>query len=699
MSVALGGMLSNSLLASFETILAHHFGNVSKSTIEKLSAKPLAKFDLKSLKLVSKELGLLYRYKKMKIEKLERFMLPCIAMSKKGDALVIVGLDEKTARIKRAKDAQVEVIAKSELAHHDRIVFIAKADKESEVMKVGEEKDKSWFYAPMKKEWRAYIEVAILTLFINIFGLALPLFTMNVYNRVIPNFATETLFVLASGVGIILFFDIVLKSARVKIMEGVSHKLSNYFEEALFAKVLSVQSQYDNYLVGTKSNLFRELSMVKDFFSSRIINILDIPFFFTAVLVIYIISPMMAIVPVVAAVLSLGVNYVMQFPLAKLQQQNYEGAQSKQAFLIEQLQGQEAIKLSNALPKRTEKWRRVVAFYNHIQGKIQLLSGVSSFFSYSLLQGVSLVTVILGVFAIHDGALSVGGLIAITILASRAMVPIMTLSTILLKYKQVKESLESLNKYWHLPSEHQKYIELGMGRAKGNISFENVSFAYPNAQYPSVEDISFTIQSGERVGIIGQTGAGKSTIQKLLTGLEVPTSGRVFIDDMDIKSLHPVELRDNIALMPQEPYIFSGTLKENLELSRTISKQEMNELLAKTGLSNLVRKAGSADDFQVGERGSNLSVGQRHLVALARAMMSDAPILVLDEPTTGLDVGLEKQLVHHLKESIEDKTVIVISHRFAALELVDRVIMIHEGKVVADGPKEEVLKMLQGGLS
>jgi len=168
---------------------------------------------------------------------------------------------------------------------------------------------------------------------------------------------------------------------------------------------------------------------------------------------------------------------------------------------------------------------------------------------------------------------------------------------------------------------------------------------------------------------------------------------------MDIKSLHPVELRDNIALMPQEPYIFSGTLKENLELSRTISKQEMNELLAKTGLSNLVRKAGSADDFQVGERGSNLSVGQRHLVALARAMMSDAPILVLDEPTTGLDVGLEKQLVHHLKESIEDKTVIVISHRFAALELVDRVIMIHEGKVVADGPKEEVLKMLQGGLS
>ncbi len=699
MSIALGGMLENSLLASFETVLAHHFGNVSTATIEKLSAKPLAKFDIKALKLVSKALGLHYEQKRIDIEKLERFMLPCIMIDKKGNSVVVVGIDAKTLRIKRRKDAQTQVVAKTELSNHDSALFLTRADSKHTLLQVGEKEDKSWFYTPLKKEWKSYLEVAVLTLFINIFGLALPLFTMNVYNRVIPNFATQTLFVLASGVGIILLFDVILKSARVKIMEDVTHRLSNYFEEELFKKLLSVQSHHDNYLVGTKSNLFRELSMVKDFFSSRIINILDIPFFFTAVLVIYLISPMMAIVPVVAAMLSLGINYLMQFPLSSLHKQHYEGAQSKQAFLIEQLQGQEAIKLSNALPKRTEKWRRVVEFYNHIQGKMQFLTGLSSFFSYSLLQAVSLVTVILGVFAIHDGVLSVGGLIAITILASRAMVPIMTLSTILLKYKQVRESLDSLNRYWHLPSEDQKYIELGMGRVQGDIRFENVSFAYQNAQYPSVENISFSIKAGERVGIIGQTGAGKSTIQKLLTGLETATSGRIFIDDMDIKSLHPVELRDNIALMPQEPYIFSGTLKENLELSRAISKEEMNQLLQKTGLSALVQKAGSADDFQVGERGSNLSVGQRHLVALARAMMSDAPILVLDEPTTGLDVGLEKQLVKHLKESLEGKTLLVISHRFAALDLVDRVIMVHEGKVVADGDKESVLKMLQGGQS
>jgi ATP-binding cassette subfamily B protein/ATP-binding cassette subfamily C protein LapB len=699
MTVAINQVGKNPLLESFEAILAFHFGNVETSTIEKLSPKPLDKFDIKSIKRICKELGLEFAHKKIKPSKLERHMLPAIMIESESKACVVHAIDTKTATIQRAKMAKKEVVPISELQGYDKGIFISKADKESSVLETGENQDKSWFYGPIKKEWRAYVEVGILTFFINIFGLALPLFTMNVYNRVIPNFATETLFVLAFGVGIILLFDVVLKSARVHIMEKVTKKLSNYFEEALFEKVLTIQSQYDQYLVGTKTNLFRELAVVKDFFSTRIISILDIPFFFIAVLVIYIISPVMAIVPVVAAFLSLTLNFLMQFPIAKLHKQNFEDAQSKQAFLVEQLQGQDAIKLANALPKRTDKWRRVVAFYNHIQGKIQFLNGVSAFVSYSLLQAVSLGTVIVGVFAIHDGTLSVGGLIAVTILAARAMVPVIALSNILIKYKQVKEGLDSLNRYWHLPSENQKYLELGMGRAKGDIAFEDVSFTYPNAQYPSLSNISFSIKAGERVGIIGQTGAGKSTIQKLLTGLEIATSGRIFIDDMDVKTLHPVELRENIALMPQEPYIFSGTLKENLELSRNISKREMQMLLEKTGLSKLVRKAGSADDFQVGERGSNLSVGQRHLVALARAMMSDAPILILDEPTTGLDVGLEKQLVGHLNDALKDKTLIVITHRFAALELVDRVILLNEGKVVADGPKEKILSMLQGSLS
>jgi ATP-binding cassette subfamily B protein/ATP-binding cassette subfamily C protein LapB len=403
----------------------------------------------------------------------------------------------------------------------------------------------------------------------------------------------------------------------------------------------------------------------------------------------------MAIVPVVVAIISLALNFILQYPMANLHKESFKEAQSKQGYLIEQLQGKEAIKLSNALPKRVHKWQKIINFYNQIQSKIAILNAWSSFASQGLLQSVSLATIIVGVFCINDGTLSVGGLIAITILASRAMVPVINLSSILIKYKQAKEALDSLNEYWHLPTESQKYSELGVGRADGKIEFDNVTFSYPNANYASVENVSFTINKGERVGIIGQTGAGKSTIQKLLTGIETPTSGKVFMDDKNIESIHPVELRENIALMPQEPYLFSGTLKENLELSQNISKKKMSEIIRETGLEELVKKSGAAETLDVGERGSNLSVGQRHLVALARALMSEAPILILDEPTTGLDIGLEKKLVSHLNSSLEDKTLIVITHRFAALELVDRVILIHDGKVVADDKKEKVLELLQ----
>ena len=258
----------------------------------------------------------------------------------------------------------------------------------------------------------------------------------------------------------------------------------------------------------------------------------------------------------------------------------------------------------------------------------------------------------------------------------------------------MKDSLDSLSKYWNLPTEEDKHIEVGVGKAKGKIEFENVSFSYPNKKAKSIDNISFSINPGEKVGIIGQTGAGKTTIQKLLTGIYRPSSGQIYLDNQDISHLHPVELRANISLMPQEPYLFSGTLKENIELSRTISKAEMTKLLEQTGLLDLVKKSSDSHSLDVGERGENLSVGQRHLVGLARALLDDAPIMILDEPTTGLDIGLERRLVSHLNSTLKDKTLIVISHRFAALELVDRVILVNNGKIVADGKKEDVLKLL-----
>jgi ATP-binding cassette subfamily B protein/ATP-binding cassette subfamily C protein LapB len=694
--------IKNSLYLSYIEILKFYFGNIDSSIVEKLSAKKSSNFTHDDIISVSKELGLDSTFKKISFDEIESYMLPAIFCNYHGKDMIILECKNRTLILKNPYSKEKIVVLKDDFdSHNINIILFSKENKQhEESLNIGDQKSKKWFFDPIKESWRAYVEIGILTIFINIFGLAMPLFTMSVYNRVVPNFATETLFVLSSDIAIILVFDLVLKSARLHILEGVTKKISNRLEEELFQKVLSIQSSHDRLLVGSKINLFRELQVVKDFFSTKIIYLLDLPFFFLASFVIYLISPTIALVPIVFGLVILGLNFVMQYPIANLHKESFEESQSKHSFLVEQIQGSEAIKLSNALFLRVHKWRRLVNFSNYIQNKIQFLSSFTTFVSHSLLQSVSLVTIILGVYAIGNGELNVGGLIAISILANRAMVPIITLSSLLVKYKQVKEALDSLNEYWHLPTESDKYSELGIGRAKGKIEFNNVEFSYHNSKYASVQNCSFTINAGERVGIIGQTGAGKSTIQKLLTGIEAPTKGEIFLDDKNISTIHPIELRENISLMPQEPYLFSGTLKENLELSRNISKEEMNNLLIQTGLEELIKKSGMGDGFVVGEGGKNLSVGQRHLVALARALMSDSPILVLDEPTTGLDVGLEKKLVQHLGTTLHDKTLIVITHRFAALDLVDRLILINNGKIVADGKKEDILKMLMGkGLS
>lgn len=314
--------------------------------------------------------------------------------------------------------------------------------------------------------------------------------------------------------------------------------------------------------------------------------------------------------------------------------------------------------------------------------------------SQTVIQFVTMLVIVVGVFEIANKNLTIGGLIAVTILSSRAMVPVIQTSMMVIRFKEVKESLNNINEFWHLPVENEKNLEVGVGELKGDIEFKDISFYYKDSKYASIDEFNLTIKAGDRVGIIGQTGAGKSTFLRMLTGLEAPTKGSIYLDGHEISTMHPVELRQNIGVMPQEPFLFSGTLKENIELSHPISKERMMQLIKIIGLEELVKKSGQGDGLQVGERGSNLSVGQRHLVALARAILNNPPILVLDEPTTGLDVGLEKSLVNHVNKIAQDKTLIVITHRFAALEMVDRVIVLNNGKIVADGPKDKILNAL-----
>ena len=681
------------LLFALKNILDFYFGEISLNTIISFSAKSNQGFTPELAIDIVREVGLTAVARDIKALDIPNHFLPCIIFD---DSNIPYVLKKKGKECFLYDPIKNEEIRKDNnyLKNFKKAILVFRDPKKEKML--DEIKDKDWFWNPVKKFRKSYIEIGILTFFINIFALALPLFSMSVYDRVVPNNATETLFVLAVGVVIILLFDIFFKSVRNYIIEKVGKELGVYLEEELLKRVLSIQSQYDVMLVGTKANLFRELALIKDFFATKsVVQVVDFPFFFLAVTVIFIISPMIALVPLLVAILVLIFNFAMQVPISNLSKKNIENIQVKHSFLVETIQGSEMIKLSNARSTKLFNWRNIIALTDSVTHKIQSLNVFSMNLSQTVIQFVTLLVIIVGVFEIANKNLSVGGLIAVTILASRAMVPVIQVSMTVIKLKEIKESLNNINDFWHLPLENDKNIEIGLGEIKGNIEFKNVDFYYKNSKYPSLDNCNIKIKEGEKVGIIGQTGAGKSTFLRILTGLDAPTKGSVYLDDHEISTIHPIEIRQNIGVMPQEPFLFSGTLKENIELATPVSKKKLMELIKITGLEDLVKKSGQGDGLQVGERGSNLSVGQRHLVALARALLNNPPILILDEPTTGLDVGLEKTLISHMKQVLENKTLIVITHRFAALDLVDRIIVLNQGKVVADGPKNLVLASLQ----
>uniref|UniRef100_UPI004048AACE type I secretion system permease/ATPase n=1 Tax=Aliarcobacter sp. TaxID=2321116 RepID=UPI004048AACE len=681
------------LLFSLKYILDFYFGEIALNTILSFSAKSNKGFTPELAIDVAKEVGLTAVSRDMKAYDIPNHFLPCIIFDDKENSFILIKKGKECFLYDPITNSELKKDV-SYLKKFKKAILIFRDPKKEKVL--DEIKGKEWFWNPVKKFWRSYIEIGFLTLFINVFALAVPLFTMSVYDRVVPNNATETLFVLAIGVVIILLFDVYFKSVRNHIIEKVGKELGMHLEEELLKRVLSVQSQYDNMLVGTKANLFRELALIKDFFATKsVVQVIDFPFFFIALTVIFIISPMVALVPFSIAILVLLFNIIMQVPISNLSKKNIENIQAKHSFLVETIQGSEIIKLSNARSTKLFDWRNIVAVTDSITHKIQSLNVFSMNLSQTVIQFVTMLVIVVGVFEIANKNLTVGGLIAVTILASRAMIPVIQTSMMAIKLKEIKESLNNINEFWHLPLENDKNIEIGLGNIKGNIEFKNVEFYYRNSKYPSLENCNIKIKEGEKVGIIGQTGAGKSTFLRILTGLDSPTKGSVYLDGHEISTIHPVEIRQNIGVMPQEPFLFSGTLKENIELSTPISKEKMMQLIKITGLEDLVKKSGQGDGLQVGERGCNLSVGQRHLVALARALLNNPSILLLDEPTTGLDVGLEKSLINHMKNILEDKTLIVITHRFAALDLVDRVIVLNQGKVVADGPKNAVLAALQ----
>lgn len=556
----------------------------------------------------------------------------------------------------------------------------------------------SWFWGTLWSFRRSYGDVILAALLINIFTVASPLFVMNVYDRVVPNNVMTTLWVLASGITIIYGFDVLLRSLRGYLIDVCGKKADILMASRLFQQVMGMEMASKPASVGAFSNTIREFETVRDFFTSATLSsLIDVPFIALFLFLIYYLGGLIVLIPLLTVPTVLIIAWLVERPLQKVVKEALQAASQKNAVLVESMSGLEVIKSMGAEGVLQKKWESLVASNARLSLRSRFLSSIVVNVTNFAQQLVSVAVVVMGVYQISEGTLTLGGLIACTILSGRCLTPLGPMANLITRYQQAKLALTGLNELMEMP------LDRPVGKSflhrpdlNGSIEFDHVSFSYPNQQHKALNDVSFKIAAGEKVGIVGRIGSGKSTVNKLLLGLYRPSSGSVLIDDANIQQIDPIDLRHNIGYVPQDCLLFTGNVRENIVMTRPWADDLAVLNIARiTGVDRFISQHPSGYDWHVGERGETLSGGQRQSITIARALLPNPPIILMDEPTNAMDERTESELITGLAPYIRDKTLIVVTHKPSLLALVDRIIVFDAGKIVFDGPKSSLIKASQ----
>jgi ATP-binding cassette subfamily C protein LapB len=559
----------------------------------------------------------------------------------------------------------------------------------------------SWLWGTLARYWREYVNVAVGAILINVFTLASPLFVANVYDRVVPNRAFETLWVLAVGVSIVFFFDLLLRSLRAYLVDVAGRGVDVRVSSGLFHQVLGARFAHRPASAGEFASNLRDFEMLRDFLTSAtLLTVIDLPFALFFIAMIGLISPPLALIPLVAVPLVVGVALIMQVPLTRLVEENFRVNARKQGILVESIYGLEAVKSQRAEGVMQDKWEYAVRHSAESGLKSRLLSGLALHFTNFVQQIVTVAVVVGGVYLIAGNQLTLGGLIACSILAGRALAALTQAAALMTRYQNTRTALKSLDRIMALPQERPAGRSfLQRPPLNGEVEFSRVVFAYPGQQTPALEGVAFRVRAGERVAILGRVGSGKSTVLKLALGLYQPASGAILMDGTDIAQLDPGEMRAQLGYVPQEVLLFSGTMRENITLGRPhATDAEVLEAARLAGVDEFVRRHPLGYDLRIGEGGTGLSGGQRQAVASARALLGAPRVLLLDEPTSAMDNSSEQAYLAALRSFLEGRTLLLVTHKPSMLALVDRLIVIEGRRVVADGPKDKVLAALERGM-
>lgn len=557
---------------------------------------------------------------------------------------------------------------------------------------------RDWFWGSLKENWTIYREVILGTVMINCFALASTLYIMNVYDRVIPNSAYETLWVLSIGALIVYIFDFIMKNMRAYFLDVAGRKADVKISAKLFEQVLGMTLTARPASAGVLASNMREFETIRDFFTSATMAaLIDLPFSFFFIVIIAVIAGPLAIIPLLAIPLVVGCGWILQKPMQRIIRQSMHESALKNALLFETITGLETIKTQAAEGNVQRRWEELTDKGSRTSVKSKRVAAFALNFSLFVQQFTVVCMVIAGVYMISEAMLTQGALVGSVLLVGRALGPLSQVAGLMTRFNQSFEALRQLEDLMRRPVERPagKHF-ISMPRIEGKIEFRDVEFKYPGQSHPALKKLTLTINPGEHIGIIGAVGSGKTTLARLLVNLYQPTNGAVLLDGTDVRQIDPGDLRRSVGAVQQSPNLFYGSVRENITMGHeTAPDRAVVRSAELAGVLEFLQDSEKGLDTQVGERGEALSGGQRQAVAIARSLLYDPPVLLLDEPTASMDPTSELKLRDRLKVMSHGKTTILITHKGAMLNLVDKLILMDRGNMIAFGPRDEIIRRLQ----
>jgi len=651
--------------------------------------------------------GLEAKAVKRRIFDIPALVLPAILSMRDGSTRILLAVDQdsKTASVvdpsskAPARSRPMAELAAEYLGYAFLIRPASSADPRA--VAAGDLPHAHWFWSVVIRFWSNYSHVAVAALIVNVLGLASPLFIMNVYDRVVPNGAIASLIALSIGMAIAVVFDFVLRMVRSRIIDMTGKKLDVVLASNIFEHVLSVKMSQRPASVGITANQIRDFDSVREFFTSgTVVSVTDLVFAALFIAVLFMIAGPLAYIPLLLLPIMIAVGLILQWPLERAMRRLQSESAARHGVLVESLTGIETVRATAAEARMQTAWERSVAATARSGEDVHFWSSLALTSASTAQQINYLLMVIVGVFLILDGKISVGVLVAATMLSGRVLSPIAGLATVITRGAQTFIILKAINRVMTLERERPPERAYVSRRIEtGSVAFDNVTFRYPGTTENALEKVSFRVSGGERIGIIGRVGSGKTTVGRLLTAFYEPLEGRISVDDVDVRQYDPADLRTGVGFVLQDTDLFFGKIRDNIAFGKPNASDE--EILAAArlaGVESFIAGHPLGYDMPIAEGGRSLSGGQKQAIGLARALIRRPKVLFLDEPTAHFDVRTEAEFLERLKVlSAENLTIMISTHRLSLLAFVERILLFERGKLVADGPRDKVIALLRGG--